>query len=163
MDNALISQYNRQILTIAMVLAVITASIVIVGYLLRKHRHKRIIKKAEQFAEITPQQFFYNRHTKGRKLSSWYQYSGVYILKNNTKQKYYVGQAKNLSTRVNQHFTGHGNGDVYADYKMGDKFTIRMIALYGSGYKSLNQLERYAIDTYACYSKGYNKTRGNKN
>ena len=31
--------------------------------------------------------------------------------------------------RVNAHFTGKGNGDVYADYKYGDEFIIKMISL----------------------------------
>lgn len=75
---------------------------------------------------------------------------------------YYVGQGKKVFQRVNSHFTGHGNGDVYADYKYGDKFTIKMIALDNSGFTTLNKLERNTIATYNAYSKGYNKTRGNK-
>lgn len=75
---------------------------------------------------------------------------------------YYVGQGKKVFQRVNNHFTGHGNGDVYADYKYGDKFTIKMIALSKSGFSTLNELERNTIRTYDAFSKGYNKTRGNK-
>ena len=52
--------------------------------------------------------------------------------------------------------------DIYADYKYGDEFTIRLIALKGSGFKTLNELERNAIAAYRAYDKGYNKTRGNK-
>lgn len=47
---------------------------------------------------------------------------------------YYVGQGKSVFQRVNNHFTSHGNGDVYADYKYGDEFTIKMIALENSGF-----------------------------
>ena len=75
---------------------------------------------------------------------------------------YYVGQGKKVFQRVNNHFTGHGNGDVYADYKYGDDFTIKMIALETSGFKTLNELERNTIMTYNAYSRGYNKTKGNK-
>ena len=64
--------------------------------------------------------------------------------------------------RVNAHFTGHGNGDVYADWKYGDEFTIRIIRLEDSGYSSLNALERDTIASYSAYYKGYNKTRGNR-
>ena len=64
--------------------------------------------------------------------------------------------------RVNSHFTGKGNGDVYADYKYGDYFTIKMIALDKSGYTSLNELERNTIMTYDAFASGYNKTRGNR-
>lgn len=75
---------------------------------------------------------------------------------------YYVGQGKKVFQRVNNHFTGHGNGDVYSDYKYGDNFTIKMIRLKGSGFKTLNELERCTISKYNAFSKGYNKTRGNK-
>lgn len=81
---------------------------------------------------------------------------------NQSKGMYYVGQGKQVFSRVNAHFTGKGNGDVYADYKYGDKFTIKMIALENSGFSTLNELERNTIAKYNAYYKGYNKTRGNK-
>lgn len=64
--------------------------------------------------------------------------------------------------RVNAHFTGRGNGDVYADYKYGDPFEISMIALENSGFCTLNELERNVIRRYNAFSNGYNKTRGNR-
>ena len=67
-----------------------------------------------------------------------------------------------MLNRVNAHFTGKGNGDVYADFKYGDKFTIKMISLEKSGYTTLNELERNTIMTYDAFASGYNKTRGNR-
>ena len=75
---------------------------------------------------------------------------------------YYIGQANKVINRVNAHFTGRGNGDVYADFKYGDEFTIKAISLQESGYSSLNSLERDTIKTYDAFAHGYNKTRGNK-
>ena len=75
---------------------------------------------------------------------------------------FYVGQATRILNRVNSHFTGKGNGDVYADYKYGDVFSIKMIALENSGFNTLNELENRTIQKYKAYTKGYNKTRGNK-
>ena len=46
--------------------------------------------------------------------------------------------------------------------KSGDDFVIKMIALENSCYNSLNELEKDTIATYNAYSKGYNKTRGNR-
>lgn len=122
---------------------------------------------ADNTLEITPQEFFRIKNSsnggRGRKhISTQYAFEGVYILYNHTKNMYYVGQGKNVFQRVNSHFTGHGNGDVYADYKYGDEFTIKMIALENSGFQTLNELERNTITTYNAYSNGYNKTRGNK-
>lgn len=71
-------------------------------------------------------------------------------------------RGKRLFQRVNNHFTGHGNGDVYADYKYGDEFTIKWIPLADSGFHTLNELKRDTIQTYGPYSNGYNRTRGNR-
>ena len=117
--------------------------------------------------QMTPDQFFRMRNAsnggRGKKhISTNKDFPGVYILYNNTRNMYYVGQGKQVLRRVNSHFTGHGNGDVYADYKYGNQFTISMIALEGSGFQTLNELERNTIKQYSAYSKGYNKTRGNR-
>ena len=86
---------------------------------------------------------------------------GVYVIYNITKNKYYVGQAKRLYFRVNQHFTGHGNGDVYADYKYGDSFSITLHSLKDSGYYDLDKFEKDMIERYNAFADGYNKTIGN--
>lgn len=115
---------------------------------------------------MTPGDFFRFRNTRagghGRKVASIYNFPGVYVLYNKTKNMYYVGQGKKILDRVNAHFTGHGNGDVYVDYRNGDEFEISMIALANSGYNSLNELERLTIQRYNAYAKGYNRTRGNR-
>ncbi len=90
------------------------------------------------------------------------EFEGCYVLHNKTKDKYYVGQAKNVMQRVKTHLAGHGNGDVNADYKYGDEFETRTISLVFAGYTTLNSLERDLISRYNAYSKGYNKTRGNR-
>ncbi len=117
--------------------------------------------------EVTPEEFFRIRNTKQalnnrKNVSTSKDFEGIYIIFNHSKNMYYVGQSKRVIQRVNSHFTGKGNGDVYADYKYGDHFTISMIALAKSGFSTLNELERNAIKTYSAYSNGYNKTRGNR-
>ena len=129
----------------------------------RKRRIKLLAKRAQ---ELTPTDFFELRNFPGKKgkrrCSSEHNFAGVYILYNKTKKMYYVGQAQRVLDRVNSHFTGKGNGDVYADYKYGDEFTIRMIGLANSGFRSLNALERYAIDAFKAYPNGYNRKKGNR-
>lgn len=154
------------------IITVLFCVIFCAGAYYRNYRKKEYIKKrihglANNTLEITPQEFFALRNTSfGGKGSPSYaltkNFAGVYILFNSTKNMYYVGQAKEVLNRVNAHFTGKGNGDVYADYKYGDAFTIKMIALDKSGFKTLNDLERNTIMTYDSFSSGYNKTRGNK-
>lgn len=129
---------------------------------------KKINDLASNVSEITPEEFMEIRSFSfgGRGRPSYLstkKIAGIYILYNKTKDMYYVGQSKDVFNRVNAHFTGKGNGNVYADYKYGDIFSIKMIPLENSGFKSLNELERSAIATYNACAKGYNKTRGNKN
>lgn len=88
-------------------------------------------------------------------------FTGVYVLHNLTKDMYYVGQSVKVVDRVTQHLTGHGNGDVYADYKYGDEFEVSTVSLVESGYGSLNDLERDTITAYDAYNHGYNRTAGN--
>ena len=158
---------------IVIVVTVLFAAIIIgVAVYFRVAKQTELDETLEQLAAgtkaMTPEEFFelrnYSFGGQGRpKYAKTKNFEGVYILHNKTKDLYYIGQAKKILDRVNNHFTGKGNGDVYADYKYGDKFVIRMIALEGSGFESLNELERNMIAKYDAVSKGYNKTKGNRN
>lgn len=151
-------------------IALIIIGIVLFIVLMDGGKKAEIDKKIEELAsntlEMTPEEFFKMRKTSFDNHHSSYamkkNFAGVYILFNQSKSMYYVGQGKQVFNRVNAHFTGKGNGDVYADYKYGNKFTIKMIALENSGFSTLNELERNTIAKYNAYYKGYNKTRGNK-
>ena len=109
------------------------------------------------FKFLTPDEFF--RLRNGNQQSG--DVVGVYVIHNISKDMYYVGQAKRLFFRINQHFTGHGNGDVYADYKYGDEFKIKLVTLNESGYSDLDKLEKDLIAKYDAYNSGYNRTSGN--
>lgn len=149
-------------------LILIYVIVIILAFLIRFSQIKKTKEKikglADNTLEITPEEFFAIKKEKiGKKsIANQYDFAGVYILYNNTKNMYYVGQSVNVFKRVSNHLTGYGNGNVYADFKYGDDFTIKMIALENSGFNTLNELERNTIMTYNAYSKGYNKTRGNK-
>ena len=134
---------------------------------------KRILRLITNEKEISPNTFFMIHNTLNRKQENkffYFDYSywskrnscGVYVLFNKTKNKYYVGQSKKIFYRINNHFSGCGNHDVYDDYCHGDIFTIRIIPLKKSNYISLNKLERHAIMTFKSYRNGYNKTHGNR-
>ena len=141
-----------------------TVLLFLLVWLSPKNRVKRKIRRLKRKSRtLTPEEFFAVRGKiiSDKKASAKYNFRGVYVIYNRTREMYYVGQAVKILDRVNNHFTGHGNGDVYADYKYGNKFEINLIPLKGSGCKTLNELERKAIETYNAYDKGYNKTRGN--
>ncbi len=156
---------------IIFVLILLTVLISVIFYVIEA-REKRIIREqieglANNSLELTPQEFFEMRTASfgGRgkpRYANQFNFPGIYILYNHSKGMYYVGQGKKVLDRVNNHFMGRGNGDIYADYKYGDEFTIKMIALSGSGFGNLNELESSTIETFDAYNQGYNKTRGNK-
>lgn len=97
-----------------------------------------------------------------RKVSNRSDFTGIYIIHNLTKDMYYVGQSKNVLKRISCHFGGSGNGDVYADLKHGDAFTVKTVPLTNSGYDNLDDLERDAIQAHDACRRGYNKNRGNR-
>lgn len=142
------------------VIPLIAISVVfgILDYLAKRHIRNQINKRVRGASgkSLTPEYFLDHRSTLRKD-----DFTGVYILHNITEDLYYVGQGVRVYERLTQHFMGHGNADVYADWKFGDSFEIKVIPLVGSGYQSLNDLERDAIESYEAYEKGYNSTHGN--
>ena len=144
-----------------LILCVVTILILMFTFVLvRNSTLKGIVKSSK---EISVKKFLRMRNQKkGRKLSSnKADVPGVYIIHNHSQRMYYVGQAQHVVSRANNHFTGKGNGRIYADYVHGDRFTIRFVRLRGSGEKNLNSLERKYIKKYNALEAGYNRTKGN--
>ncbi|WP_342276950.1 GIY-YIG nuclease family protein [Spiroplasma endosymbiont of Nebria brevicollis] len=86
---------------------------------------------------------------------------GVYIIWNKTKDKHYVGQSKNMSRRLLQHFK---NGDVKniifaKDWYNGDYFCYKYH--FCETKDELDSLEKRYIDEYVAFERGYNSTNGN--
>lgn len=86
---------------------------------------------------------------------------GVYILHNQTKNKYYIGQSKDLLNRIFSHVNGRGNGDVYFDYKSGDEFRVRIYSYNPNQFRSLDEFEYHYIRIYEPHLSGYNRQAGN--
>lgn len=86
----------------------------------------------------------------------------VYLIKNVDKNMFYVGQSIHPHDRVFAHFVGRGNGDVYADFKYGDHFTVRFYAFNPYQFQDLNELERHIIRIYEADVNGYNRQAGNR-
>lgn len=94
------------------------------------------------------------------KLEGWL--DGVYLIKNQTKDMYYVGQSINVKDRLFTHFTGRGNGDVYFDYRIGDSFLVRYYPFNPNQFRSIDELEYHLIRIYQSSETGYNRQQGNR-
>lgn len=130
----------------------------------REERRRWLAEKCaivEGATPLTPEQFFKLRDGYKGHLQD-FDFMGCYVLRNLANGMCYVGQAKHVPQRVNAHFTGKGNGDVYADYRYGNPFEIRMVDVMATSYRRLDDLERDLIAAYDACGRGYNRTHGNK-
>ena len=83
--------------------------------------------------------------------------TGLYLLYNQTKDMYYVGQGAGAIARAAAQLLGRGNKDVYADYKYGDDFSVRIIPLEASGYSNLKDFKRAAVQAFAATGNMYGR------
>ena len=74
----------------------------------------------------------------------------------NNYSEIYAGQSVNIAERVHQHFTGHGNGDVYADVKYGKCVFVK---LFPCPKEKMNDLECTLIERFNGLDS-YNRTAG---
>lgn len=110
-------------------------------------------KRRIQYKDYTTQEFIeMSKYYDLRRYDS----PGVYIFFNLTKNINYVGKSKNVLRRVNEHLNARGNGDLYADYKYGDNFLIRVIRC---NINELDYYENFYTRVYRSLTNGYNKTR----
>lgn len=93
---------------------------------------------------------------------------GCYVIHNIEKNKYYVGQSKDVMRRIlRQHFDGTTvkNFRFAEDYytskfeKKEDLFEVRIIKL--STKDELDRVEKELIESYDAFKSGYNGTNGN--
>ena len=84
---------------------------------------------------------------------------GIYVIYNETKNKYYVGQAKQIFKRVRDHFAVD---DIVRDRIAGDKFEVKFLTANElDGDYRLDHIEKTGILIYNSDRAGYNKTNGN--
>lgn len=92
---------------------------------------------------------------------------GCYIIWNKEKNKYYVGQSKDVIKRLKQHFNGSiPKNIIFAeDYysaaieKRDSLFYFKIIPLHDKG--ELDEVEKELIEEYDAFNSGYNGTSGN--
>ena len=94
--------------------------------------------------------------------------SGIYYIKNNINNKYYIGQSVNIKQRKQQHFAElrhntHRNAYLQNAFnKHGENaFEFKLIKACKPRY--LNRFEKLYIKIYDSYDNGYNLTEGGEN
>lgn len=91
---------------------------------------------------------------------------GVYVIKNNEKNKYYVGQSKDVLKRIKQHFKGTTPANIIfaedyfaSKWDKEDLFSVKIIKL--NTKDELDYTEKQLIQEYDARINGYNGTIGN--
>ncbi len=145
--------------------------VLMIWAVIHDQRKKRKVQEAIQDlatgkTTITPKEFFKIRNARVSRalISSGEEFMGVYVAVNEDKGFCYVGQSQRVLQAVNSLFTGHGNMQVFTDYKKGDQFTIRTFAIENTRYDSLVQLKRAIMErsakAYKLYNVGVPKSGG---
>lgn len=142
---------------VAVLLVLVTLAVIF-----ERRKKQKVQKAVREWATgkttITPKEFFKIRKAKIRRsfISSGEEFMGVYVAVNEDKGFCYVGQSQRVLQAVSSLFTGHGNMQVFTDYKKGDQFTIRAFAIENTRYASLAQLKRAVMERSATAYKLYN-------
>ena len=93
---------------------------------------------------------------------------GIYYIKNNITNQYYVGQSCNLKKRLRDHKNNlrnnvHHNKHLQSSWnKYGENFFDFFIICF-CDKKMLNPLEEYYISFFNSFNEGFNKTSGGDN
>lgn len=94
--------------------------------------------------------------------------SGIYVIKNNILNKYYVGQSHNVAKRIRQHFDkekytpkNYIFAQDYYETSLDKRMELFSIKIETCETSLLNEKERESIILYKAFETGYNKTRGN--
>jgi len=84
---------------------------------------------------------------------------GIYVLFNATKNKYYVGQAKQIYKRIRDHFNVE---DIARDFLGGDDIRAAFLTAneLDADYR-IDHIERTGIEIFDAEKSGYNKREGN--
>lgn len=144
---------------------IIVAVVTLIYQLVHQRKIRASVMKSEP---ISAQQFLAN--WKVGKRNAWGGYRamdqpGCYVILTNPRDgvngsvsydAVYVGQSIHVCSRVRQHLTGHGNGDVYADIRYGQNVQVRIVPC---SQHNLNAVEKDLIAAFGA-TKSYNKTRG---
>ena len=131
----------------------------LLGIYLAKRRQSRLetfkncLCNSSAFVAVESDELLKNR----KDLTAIGDITGLYILHNLSKDRYYVGQSATAISRAAAQLLGRGNKDVYADYKYGDSFDVRIVPLEGSGYSNLKDFKCAVVQALSATGELYGR------
>lgn len=139
----------------------VIASTIYLNYRIRKMVFETVDTLKDGTAEISAKEFLRVRgYKQGRKIiMNQYDFEGVFILHNITKDKYYAGKSKNVLKRLCQILIGSRNDDIHKDFTKGNEIVIKATSLDASGCKTTSELEEKMLKDYSDDTIWYNKRK----
>ena len=87
-------------------------------------------------------------------------FQGLYVIKNLTNKRYYIGRGDKVFRKVDRHFRGYGNQEVFVDYSKKDEFVVSFIKFDDSEYDNMDEFEKktkaylkFELKDYLCYDE----------
>ncbi|MBQ8143963.1 MAG: hypothetical protein IJ042_04110 [Butyricicoccus sp.] len=86
----------------------------------------------------------YNIHSRQNdiKFIKELDFKGLYVIRNLSMEKYYLGRGDHVLKKVDRHFRGYGHPDIFADYERKNKFVVYFLKLDSSGFDDLDNFEK---------------------
>lgn len=153
---------------IILVLLVIIIGCVQLLIIEQQRKHQADLRQSVLGSQLIPANVFLSnwKTTKdGNRITGGYKtldQPGCYVIVTSPSpdgvayENVYVGQSLHVCSRVRNHLTGHGNGDVYADVRMGKPVFVKIVTCLP---QQMNALERSLIKTFNA-TNSYNATAG---
>lgn len=82
------------------------------------------------------------------KIMKNFDFEGIYVIYNKKWDLYYVGKGKKVFHKIERHFNGYGNKEIYTCWKRNEEFLVHGIRLDKSGYDNLDLLARDTVENY---------------
>lgn len=82
------------------------------------------------------------------KLMKQYDFEGVYILHNCTRNIYYIGNSRKVFHKIERQFKGYEDPDVYNEWSRKHIFTVKIYRFEESNYSSINKLKNNLMNEY---------------
>ena len=103
---------------------------------------------SEFFKMVDIRTYDLNNKQNDIKLVKTIDFSGVYVLQNQTKNKFFIGKSTHVIRKVERQFRGFENKNIYDDFKNGNKYLIRLFRLVDSEFDSVDELEKHVKQIY---------------
>ncbi len=117
---------------------------------------KDIYKVSESYTLDEIREYSQDMKSQGR--SDELDLVGMFILYNQTKDKYFVGADHRVFDGITWQIDGHGFINVYADIQSGDDWEVRIIPIHKTNYKNIEDMWYDGLSVFrANYEgRGYN-------